>query len=219
MWRYKVVVAVAAVGMTFAGSPALAQGRGGMGMRGGMMGMRGSMTGMAADSATMAQMRVIHELVVNNTRITRTVTNLPDGIRTVTESDDPRLARLIRSTSRPWISVSGRVTILAVPMESRSPARDLPRQGQDPYDQRYDGRGRGHRADIERFGNRYGVAAARGGGHRSCESRHDSDARSDDEEHAWHDARHARRQRLPCPTSASPPVSAHGVGRCQRRMA
>jgi hypothetical protein len=60
------------------------------------MGMGPAMMGGARDSATAAQMRVIHELVVNNERISRTVTNLPDGIRTVTESNDPWLARLIK---------------------------------------------------------------------------------------------------------------------------
>ena len=35
-------------------------------------------------------MRSVHD------RIRRTVTNLPDGIRTITESDDPRIAQLIR---------------------------------------------------------------------------------------------------------------------------
>jgi hypothetical protein len=54
------------------------------------------MMGMARDSATRAQMGVIHELVLNHARITRTVTNLPDGIRTVTESDDPRIAKRIK---------------------------------------------------------------------------------------------------------------------------
>jgi hypothetical protein len=88
MWR-RSAVAIAVVGVILGGTPALAQGRGGMRMGAGMMGM-------AHDSATMAQMRVIHELVVNNERISRTVTNLPDGIRTVTESTDPRLARLIK---------------------------------------------------------------------------------------------------------------------------
>jgi hypothetical protein len=63
------------------------------GQGGGMMGM-GRMGG--RDSATAAQMAVVHELVVNHAKITRTVTNLPDGIRTVTESDDPRVAQLIR---------------------------------------------------------------------------------------------------------------------------
>lgn len=56
----------------------------------------GGMMGMQHDSATMAQMAVIHQLVMNHQRITRTVTMLPDGIRTVTESDDPLLARQLR---------------------------------------------------------------------------------------------------------------------------
>jgi hypothetical protein len=59
-------------------------------------GMTGRMKGMAHDSATMAQMRMIHELVMNHQRITRSVLNLADGVRTVTESDDPFLARRIR---------------------------------------------------------------------------------------------------------------------------
>lgn len=67
----------------------------GHGMMGpGMMGM-GPM-GMSPDDATMAQLRTIHELFVNHDRIARTVTNLPDGIRTTTESDDPRIAQLIK---------------------------------------------------------------------------------------------------------------------------
>jgi hypothetical protein len=52
--------------------------------------------GMRHDAATMAQMRAIHELFVNHDRITRTVTNLPNGIRTVTESADPHIATLIK---------------------------------------------------------------------------------------------------------------------------
>ena len=91
MWRHRSVLVIAVCSATLASTSAPAQGRGGMGMGAGMMGM-----GMGHDSATMAQMRVIHELVVNNERITRTVTNLPDGIRTVTESADPRLAQLIK---------------------------------------------------------------------------------------------------------------------------
>jgi hypothetical protein len=62
----------------------------------GPMAMAGGMRCMGRDSATTAQMGTIHELVVNHSRITRTVSNLPDGILTVTESDDPRLADLIR---------------------------------------------------------------------------------------------------------------------------
>ena len=65
------------------------------GMAGGMMGS--GMMGMAHDFATMAQLRAIHLLFVNHDRIKRTVTNLPDGIRTVTESDDPEIAQLLKT--------------------------------------------------------------------------------------------------------------------------
>lgn len=54
------------------------------------------MMGMTHDAAEMAQMRDIHELFMNHDRITRTVTNLPNGIRTTTESTDPRIAQLLR---------------------------------------------------------------------------------------------------------------------------
>jgi hypothetical protein len=89
MWprTTNIVATIASVTLAAAAS---AQGHGRMDM----MGM-GTM-GMGRDSATMAQMRVVHELVVNNTRIERTVTNLPNGIRTVTTSADPALARLIK---------------------------------------------------------------------------------------------------------------------------
>ena len=72
----------------------------GPGMRGqmgpGMMGMGPGMMGMAHDQATRGQLQVIHTMLVNHDRITRTVTNLPNGIRTVTESDDAALAGLIK---------------------------------------------------------------------------------------------------------------------------
>jgi hypothetical protein len=58
-------------------------------------GMGPAMIGSGNDAATMAQMSDIHELFIGHDRITRTVTNLPDGIRTVTESDDPRIAQLL----------------------------------------------------------------------------------------------------------------------------
>ena len=61
----------------------------------GMTGMPGMM-GMSHDSATMALMAGSHQLVMNHERIKRTVTNLPNGVRTVTESDDPRVAALIK---------------------------------------------------------------------------------------------------------------------------
>ena len=68
----------------------------GMGSGPAMMSMGHSMMGTGSNSATAAEMDVIHELIVNHDRISRTVTNLPDGIRTVTESDDPRIAKFIK---------------------------------------------------------------------------------------------------------------------------
>ena len=62
----------------------------------GMMAMGSGMMGMAHDEATMSQLQVIHTMLVNHDRITRTVTNLPNGIRTVTESNDPALAAQIK---------------------------------------------------------------------------------------------------------------------------
>ena len=59
----------------------------GMGMP--RMGLRG-------DGRTMAQLEAIHTLLADHDRITRTVTDLPNGIRTVTESDDPATAELIK---------------------------------------------------------------------------------------------------------------------------
>jgi hypothetical protein len=86
----------AVAGIAMATTAASGQGGRGMGMGGGKMGMAGGMMAMGHDSATMAQMAVVHEMVMGHERITRTVTNLPDGIRTVTESSDPALAKLIK---------------------------------------------------------------------------------------------------------------------------
>jgi hypothetical protein len=49
------------------------------------------------DPATSAQMGIIHDLLANHDRIKRTVTNLPNGIRTVTESDDAQVAQWIKT--------------------------------------------------------------------------------------------------------------------------
>jgi hypothetical protein len=75
--------------ITGAAAGAGAQRPGGMNMGPGMMGM-------ARDSATMALAMASHQLVLDHDRITRSVVNLPNGIRTVTESDDPRIAAAIR---------------------------------------------------------------------------------------------------------------------------
>jgi hypothetical protein len=64
---------------------------GGMGAGGGRMG------GMAMDATAQADMQVFHQLVDNRDKITRTVTARPDGIESVTESDDPAIAKLIQT--------------------------------------------------------------------------------------------------------------------------
>lgn len=66
----------------------------GMHGRAGMMGH--GMMGMNRGSATATEHNNIHDLVFNHYRIKRTVVNLPDGIRTITESDDNRIADVIK---------------------------------------------------------------------------------------------------------------------------
>jgi hypothetical protein len=61
-----------------------------------MNGMGRGMMARQHDAAAMAEMGDIHELFISHDRITRTVTNLPNGIRTVTESADPRIAQLLK---------------------------------------------------------------------------------------------------------------------------
>ena len=86
---------VTSLGLGLAVAAAWAQ-PGGMGP--GMMRGMGPMAGnMQHDDATFADMRLVHELLVNNDRIKRTVTNLPNGIRTVTESEDPQVAQAIKA--------------------------------------------------------------------------------------------------------------------------
>jgi hypothetical protein len=55
---------------------------------------RGHMMGNADH---MADMGLIHELLDNGAKVRRTVTPRPDGVMTVTESDDPELARKIQA--------------------------------------------------------------------------------------------------------------------------
>jgi hypothetical protein len=55
------------------------------------------MRSMQHDDATDSDMGLVHQLLFNHEAIRRTVTNLPDGIRTVTESDDPQVAQAIKA--------------------------------------------------------------------------------------------------------------------------
>lgn len=48
------------------------------------------------DDAFGSDMRVVHEMLADHDKIKRSVTNLPNGIRTVTESDDQAVAKEIK---------------------------------------------------------------------------------------------------------------------------
>jgi hypothetical protein len=58
---------------------------------------RVGMMGMGHGSATQTEMNEIHSMLFNHDRIKRTATNIPNGIRTVTESEDPEIAATIAS--------------------------------------------------------------------------------------------------------------------------
>ena len=93
--------AVSAIGL--AAAYAVAQhgpGHGPMGMGHGMgrgmaPGMGHGMMGMGPGNATATEQQELHNMFVNHDRIKRTVSDLPDGVRTVTESDDPALAKTL----------------------------------------------------------------------------------------------------------------------------
>lgn len=98
----------AALGLSLAAATALGQPAGmGPGMMHGMEqgaaavghGPMAGMTGMLTkqDAGSSADMGLVHDLLTNHTKIRRTVTNLPNGIRTVTESDDPQVAQSIKA--------------------------------------------------------------------------------------------------------------------------
>jgi len=98
--------------VAYAQSPGMGQGMmygsggggGGGGGHGRMTGPVGMLTKQDANSNT--DMSLVMDLVHNNTRIKRSVTNLPDGIKTVTESDDPKVAQSIKAHV---VSMSGRL--------------------------------------------------------------------------------------------------------------
>ncbi len=58
--------------------------------------MGAGMMGMMGGNATMGERSDIHDLLTGHDQIRRAVTNLPDGIRTITESDDPKVAATIK---------------------------------------------------------------------------------------------------------------------------
>lgn len=68
----------------------------GMGSGSGMA-MGPGMRGMMGGTATATEMGELHSMFVDHDRIKRSVTNLPNGIRTVTESDDPEMTKVVLS--------------------------------------------------------------------------------------------------------------------------
>jgi hypothetical protein len=72
---------------------------GGMGPGMMMQGKGGPMAaGMPHGDASFADdMRLVHAMLFDHEKIKRSVTNLPDGIRTVTESEDAGIARAIKA--------------------------------------------------------------------------------------------------------------------------
>lgn len=88
-------VALATVAALVTGASVFAQG--GPQGRGRMMG----------DASHMADMPLIHELLDNGSKITRSVTIRPDGVETLTESEDPALAKTIQAHV---VAMYGRVT-------------------------------------------------------------------------------------------------------------
>jgi hypothetical protein len=105
---FKVAAGVAAtLGLGVAVATALGQpfGMGPRAMHGmdhGAAGGHGPMAGPTAmltkqDAGSAADMGLVHEMLFSNTKIKRTVTKLPDGIRTVTESDDAQVAQAIKA--------------------------------------------------------------------------------------------------------------------------
>lgn len=89
--RYVITLHVGLLGLA---GPLAAQGGPPMGggMGGGMMG-----GGMMRDSAAAVVMPIVHTLMMNHEKLRRTVTNLPDGVRTVTESDDTTMVAPLRA--------------------------------------------------------------------------------------------------------------------------
>ena len=107
--RLRAIGVLAGILLVVYAAPAAAQrGQGGRGMMGG---------GMMGDPAHQADMQLLHSLLDNREHITRKVTSTPDGVDTLTESDDPAVAKTIQSHVE---SMSARVKE-ARPIHQRDP--------------------------------------------------------------------------------------------------
>jgi hypothetical protein len=93
------IVVTAGIGWAIAAAFAHPGGMGPGMMRGmGPAMMRGPMgAGMQHDAAFAGDMQLVHGMLDGHESIKRTVTNLPNGIRTVTESDDAQVAATIKA--------------------------------------------------------------------------------------------------------------------------
>jgi len=60
-------------------------------------GMMGRGAGMRRDTVAAAVMPVVHDLMMNHQKLRRTVTNLPNGVRTITESDDSTMVKQLQN--------------------------------------------------------------------------------------------------------------------------
>jgi hypothetical protein len=109
MKRLNKIAAIALTALGFGSAIAVAFAQpGGMGqgmMRGmhhgpmgGAMQHEHPMAGMhSGDAAFQADMQLVHQMLAGHEKIVRSVVNLPDGIRTVTESDDPHVAGALKA--------------------------------------------------------------------------------------------------------------------------
>lgn len=90
-------LATAALGQPAGMGPGMMRGmeHGAAADHGPMAGMVGMLT--KQDEGSAADMGLVHDLVMNHDKIRRTVTNLPNGIKTLTESDDPQVAQTIKA--------------------------------------------------------------------------------------------------------------------------
>jgi len=103
--RMKIAVAVAVAAIGAVGTYVWAQqghgaGPGHRGMGSGMMmgrAMGPGMMGIGGGSASATEMQELHQMFIDHTKIKRSVTNLPNGIRTLTESNNPEMTRILVS--------------------------------------------------------------------------------------------------------------------------
>lgn len=116
-WALTTVAATMLAGATLLGTPPQGAGPGagqGPGMGSGGMGGPG---GTRHDAAHRADREIFHQLLDNGAKIQRTVTRRVDGVESLTESDDPALAKAIQTHVK---SMAARVEE-ARPIHQRDP--------------------------------------------------------------------------------------------------